>query len=102
MAVSLAAIAVILDSAILVVGAMVVGPEFSAVGAVAVAVAFGRWRLAGRGFRLVGGGGGGGGGGVGWGGGCAAFGVGGGFVFPSSPARRGAHPPPSPPPPPPR
>jgi uncharacterized hydrophobic protein (TIGR00271 family) len=53
MAVSLAAIAVILDSAILVVGAMVVGPEFSAVGAVAVAVAFGRWRLAARGLRLL-------------------------------------------------
>jgi uncharacterized hydrophobic protein (TIGR00271 family) len=53
MAVTLAAIAVILDSAILVVGAMVVGPEFSAVGAVAVGVAFGRWALVGRGLRLL-------------------------------------------------
>jgi uncharacterized hydrophobic protein (TIGR00271 family) len=56
MAVTLAAIAVILDSAILVVGAMVVGPEFSAVGAVAVGVAFGRWALVGRGLRLLAGG----------------------------------------------
>ena len=53
MAVTLAAIAVILDSAILVVGAMVVGPEFSAVGAVAVGVAFGRWALVTRGLRLL-------------------------------------------------
>jgi uncharacterized hydrophobic protein (TIGR00271 family) len=53
MAVTLAGIAVILDSAILVVGAMVVGPEFSAVGAVAVGVAFGRWALVGRGLRLL-------------------------------------------------
>jgi len=53
MAVTLAAIAVILDSAILVVGAMVVGPEFSAVGAVAVGVAFARWRLVARGVRLL-------------------------------------------------
>jgi uncharacterized hydrophobic protein (TIGR00271 family) len=53
MAVTLAGIAVILDSAILVVGAMVVGPEFSAVGAVAVGVAFGRWQLVGRGLRLL-------------------------------------------------
>jgi uncharacterized hydrophobic protein (TIGR00271 family) len=53
MAVTLAGIAVILDSAILVVGAMVVGPEFSAVGAVAVGVAFGRWRLVGHGLRLL-------------------------------------------------
>jgi uncharacterized hydrophobic protein (TIGR00271 family) len=53
MAVVLAGIAVILDSSILVVGAMVVGPEFSAVGAVAVGAAFGRWRLVGRGLRLL-------------------------------------------------
>jgi uncharacterized hydrophobic protein (TIGR00271 family) len=53
MAVTLAGIAVILDSAILVVGAMVVGPEFSAVGAVAVGVAFGRWRLVRHGLRLL-------------------------------------------------
>jgi uncharacterized hydrophobic protein (TIGR00271 family) len=53
MAVTLAGIAVILDSAILVVGAMVVGPEFSAVGSVAVGVAFGTWRLVGSGLRLL-------------------------------------------------
>jgi uncharacterized hydrophobic protein (TIGR00271 family) len=53
MAVMLAGIAVILDSAILVVGAMVVGPEFGAVGAVAVGVAFGRWRLVAHGLRLL-------------------------------------------------
>jgi len=53
MAVTLAGIAVILDSGVLVVGAMVVGPEFSAVGAVAVGVAFGTWPLVGRGLRLL-------------------------------------------------
>ncbi len=53
MAVTLGGIAVILDSAILVVGAMVVGPEFSAVGAVTVGVAFGQWRLVGRAFGLL-------------------------------------------------
>lgn len=53
MAVTLGAVAVLLDSAILVVGAMVVGPEYSAVGAVAVALAFGRWRLFGRGLKLL-------------------------------------------------
>lgn len=56
MAVALAGIAVILDSAILVVGAMVVGPEFSAVGALAVGLVFGRWSLVRRGMAsLVGG-----------------------------------------------
>jgi len=53
LAVTLAGIAVILDSAILVVGAMVVGPEFSAVGAVAVGVTFRRWRLVASGLRLL-------------------------------------------------
>jgi uncharacterized hydrophobic protein (TIGR00271 family) len=53
MAVTLAAIAVVLDSSILVVGAMVVGPEFSAVGAVAVALAFARWGLVSHGLRLL-------------------------------------------------
>ena len=53
MAVTLGAIAVLLDSSILVVGAMVVGPEYGAVGAVAVALAFGRWPLFGRGLRLL-------------------------------------------------
>ena len=44
-AVILAAIAVVTDSAVLVVGAMVVGPEFSAVAAACVGVVFGRWGL---------------------------------------------------------
>lgn len=47
-AVALAAIAVLTDSAILVVGAMVVGPEFSAVAAVCTGLALGKWRLAAR------------------------------------------------------
>lgn len=44
-AVILAAIAVVTDSAVLVVGAMVVGPEFSSVAAACVGVVFGRWGL---------------------------------------------------------
>lgn len=47
-AVALAGIAVITDSSVLVVGAMVVGPEFSMVAAVCTGLALGRWRLAGR------------------------------------------------------
>lgn len=42
----LAAIAVITDSAVLVVGAMVVGPEFASIAGACVAVAFARWGLA--------------------------------------------------------
>lgn len=45
-ATGLAAVAVITDSPILVVGAMVVSPDFSPVAAIATGVAFGRWKLA--------------------------------------------------------
>lgn len=47
-ATALASIAVITDSAVLVVGAMVVGPEFSVVAAICTGLALGNWRLAGR------------------------------------------------------
>ena len=53
LAVILAAIAVITDSAVLVVGAMVVGPEFSAIAAVSVGVVLGRWSLVVRALRLL-------------------------------------------------
>lgn len=53
LAVILAAIAVVTDSAILVVGAMVVGPEFSAIAAVSVGIAFARWGLVGRSLQLL-------------------------------------------------
>ena len=53
LAVILAAIAVITDSAILVVGAMVVGPEFSAIAAASVGIVFARWGLVGRSLRLL-------------------------------------------------
>lgn len=49
----LAAIAVVQDSPILVVGAMVVGPEFAAVGAICVGAAFADWVLAWRSLRLL-------------------------------------------------
>lgn len=49
----LAAIAVVEDSSILVVGAMVVGPEFAAVGAVCVGLVFRDWGLAWRSARLL-------------------------------------------------
>lgn len=52
-AVSLAAIAVVTDSTVLVVGAMVVGPEFGAVAAACVGVVFGRWGLARRAALLL-------------------------------------------------
>jgi uncharacterized hydrophobic protein (TIGR00271 family) len=45
LATTIAAIAVVLDSAILVVGAMVVGPEFGPVAAACVGIALGRPRL---------------------------------------------------------
>lgn len=52
----LAAIGIVLDSPILVVGAMILGPEFGAIAAVSVGVLRGRWRLAGHALRtLVGG-----------------------------------------------
>ena len=53
LAVLLAAIAVITDSSVLVIGAMVVGPEFATVAAVALGVVFGRWGLAARALRLL-------------------------------------------------
>ena len=49
----LAAIAVITDSAVLVIGAMVVGPEFGTVAAVATGVVFLRWRLSFEALRLL-------------------------------------------------
>jgi uncharacterized hydrophobic protein (TIGR00271 family) len=53
LAVLLGAIAVVTDSSVLVVGAMVVGPEFSAVAATSAGLVFGRWSLAWRGARLL-------------------------------------------------
>lgn len=53
LAVILAAIAVITDSAILVIGAMVVGPEFAAIAATCAGIALGRWSLAWSGLRLL-------------------------------------------------
>ena len=52
-AVALASIAVITDSAVLVVGAMVVGPEFSATAAASAGVALWRMDLFARGMRLL-------------------------------------------------
>jgi uncharacterized hydrophobic protein (TIGR00271 family) len=49
----LAAIAVITDSAVLVIGAMVVGPEFGTVAAIATGLVFGRPDLTGRALRLL-------------------------------------------------
>ena len=49
----LAAIAVITDSAVLVVGAMVVGPEFGTVAAIATGLVFGRFGLSGKALRLL-------------------------------------------------
>lgn len=49
----IAGIAVVLDSPVLVVGAMVVGPEFGTVSAVAVGLALGRPRLAADAARLL-------------------------------------------------
>lgn len=53
LAVILAAIAVVTDSAVLVVGAMVVGPEFSAIAAACVGLVLGRWRLVVKSLRLL-------------------------------------------------
>lgn len=53
MAVVLAAVAVITDSAVLVVGAMVVGPEFSAIAAASAGIVMARWGLVGRSLRLL-------------------------------------------------
>jgi uncharacterized hydrophobic protein (TIGR00271 family) len=56
LAVVLAAIAVLTDSPILVVGAMVVGPEFGTVAAVSVGLVLRRWAVAGRAAALLAGG----------------------------------------------
>lgn len=53
LAVVLAAIAVITDSAVLVVGAMVVGPEFSAIAAISAGLVLRRWSLVTRSLRLL-------------------------------------------------
>ena len=53
LAVALAAIAVVTDSAVLVVGAMVVGPEFSAVAAASVGIVLRRPMLVWRSLRLL-------------------------------------------------
>ncbi len=52
-AVALAAVAVVTDSAVLVVGAMVVGPEFGAIAALCAGVVLGRPRLVGSSARLL-------------------------------------------------
>ena len=49
----LASIAVITDSAVLVVGAMVVGPEFASIAAVCTGVVLRHWRLAARSLALL-------------------------------------------------
>lgn len=53
LAVLIACVAIVNDSAILVVGAMVVGPEFAAVAAIAVGIALRRPALAGRAAWLL-------------------------------------------------
>jgi uncharacterized hydrophobic protein (TIGR00271 family) len=53
LATMLASIAVITDSSVLVVGAMVVSPEFSTVAALCTGIVFGRARLAGASLRLL-------------------------------------------------
>jgi uncharacterized hydrophobic protein (TIGR00271 family) len=52
-AVMLAAVAVITDSSILVVGAMVVGPEFSAIAAASAGIVLLQWGLVFRSMRLL-------------------------------------------------
>jgi uncharacterized hydrophobic protein (TIGR00271 family) len=53
LAVLLAAIAVITDSSIPVVGAMVVGPEFSAIAAISAGIVLLRWGLVWRSLRML-------------------------------------------------
>ncbi|MCW2792842.1 MAG: hypothetical protein JWO76_1940 [Nocardioides sp.] len=53
LAVVLASIAVVTDSAVLVVGAMVVGPEFSAIAATSVGIVLGQHLLAWRSLKLL-------------------------------------------------
>ncbi|MGJ6979947.1 DUF389 domain-containing protein [Aestuariimicrobium soli] len=50
----LAAIAIVLDSPILVVGAMILGPEFGAIAAASVGVLRRRWALLGQALRTLG------------------------------------------------
>lgn len=52
-AIALGAIAVITDSAVLVVGAMVVGPDFAVVAALCTGLVFRKWKLALRSLWLV-------------------------------------------------
>lgn len=52
-AVTLAAVAVINDSSILVVGAMVVGPEYAAVAAVSIGLVLRKWSMVGDALRLL-------------------------------------------------
>jgi len=49
----LASVAVVTDSSVLVVGAMVVGPEFGAVAATCTGLVFRRWRLTWHSLRLL-------------------------------------------------
>jgi uncharacterized hydrophobic protein (TIGR00271 family) len=53
LAVVIAAVAVVTDSPILVVGAMVVGPEFSAIAAASAGAVLGRWDIVGASLRLL-------------------------------------------------
>jgi hypothetical protein len=53
LATTIAAVAVVTDSAVLIVGAMVVGPEFGPVSALAVGLVLRRWWLAREAFRLL-------------------------------------------------
>ena len=52
-AVALAGIAVVTDSAVLVVGAMVVGPEFTVIAAACAGLVLGHWALVGRSLLLL-------------------------------------------------
>lgn len=56
LAVMIAGVAVLTDSPILVVGAMVVGPEFGTVAAISVGVVLGKWSVVGRGALTLAGG----------------------------------------------
>jgi len=53
LATMIAGVAVVLDSSVLVVGAMVVGPEFGAVAAAATGLALREWRLVSGALRLL-------------------------------------------------
>lgn len=53
LAVALAAVAVVTDSSILVIGAMVVGPEFGLVAAVCIGLALGKPRILGRSLLVL-------------------------------------------------